>query len=93
MRPLVLIGQPEMAILLRLTSEAYFLFDRDAGTAKERWEKFLLVHEAARVTAERAGIDDVQCWLPPEVPKGFERRLKRLGWCPNEWRCFWRSTR
>jgi hypothetical protein len=43
-------GEPSvtMAILLRLTAEAYLLHDPSAGTPRRRWQNFLALHEAAR---------------------------------------------
>ncbi len=69
-----------MASLLRLTSEAYLLHDPQAGTPRQRWERFLMLHEATRRDALRWGLRDVHCWVPPQVAKSFGRRLLRLGW-------------
>src|SRR5271165_1512969 len=54
-----------MAILLRLTAEAYLLHDPAAGTPHQRWQRFLALHEAARNSAAAKGLDDVQAFLPP----------------------------
>src|SRR2546426_11236664 len=53
-------SHPVMASLLRLTSEAYLLHDPQAGTPLERWERFLMLHEATRREALRWGLQDVQ---------------------------------
>jgi hypothetical protein len=93
-----------MALLLRLTSEAYLLHDAQAGTAEERWGEFLELHEAMRLCAKARGLEDVNIWLPPEVPprtplpekkraRGFERKLQGLGWRSNRWRCWWRNLK
>jgi len=86
-------SHPVMASLLRLTSEAYLLHDPQAGTPLQRWERFLMLHEATRREALRWGLQDVHCWVPPQVARqkeggqarqegraGFGRRLLRLGW-------------
>jgi hypothetical protein len=80
------------AILLRLTSEAYFLLDPHAGTPRDRWQSLLTLHEAARVDAARRGLDDAHAWLPPQVANAFGRRLSRLGWFREPWTSFSRST-
>ena len=80
------------AILLRLTSEAYFLLDPLAGTPRDRWQSLLMLHEAARADAARRGLDDAHAWLPPQVANAFGRRLARLGWFREPWPSFSRST-
>lgn len=97
-------GEPVMGAFLRLTAEAYFLHEPEAGTAKERWARFLTLHEVMRARAIARGIEDVYCWVPPEVtpkrplpekpkPRGFEKRLEGLGWQTCRWRCFTRSLK
>jgi hypothetical protein len=80
------------AILLRLTSEAYFLLDPTAGTPRDRWQSLLTLHEAARVDAARRGLDDAHAWLPPQVANAFGRRISRLGWFREPWTSFSRGT-
>jgi hypothetical protein len=77
-----------MAVLLRLTAEAYLLHDPAAGTPSSRWQNFLALHDAARQSAAARGLDDVQAFLPPRVARAFGRRLSRLGWTRDPWDCF-----
>jgi hypothetical protein len=77
-----------MAVLLRLTAEAYLLHDPAAGTPRSRWQKFLALHDAASASAAARGLDDVQAFLPPRVARAFGRRLSRLGWTRDPWDCF-----
>jgi hypothetical protein len=77
-----------MAVLLRLTAEAYLLHDPAAGTPRSRWHNFLALHDAARNSATAQGLDDVQAFLPPRVARAFGRRLSRLGWTRDPWDCF-----
>ncbi|HEX2711641.1 MAG TPA: hypothetical protein VHM88_05385 [Candidatus Acidoferrales bacterium] len=86
-------GEVVMAALLRLTGEAYLLHDPRAGTPRERWEWLLRLHEAVRRSTYLCGLEDVHCWLPPEVPRRFEQRLRALGWHANPWRCYSRPVR
>ena len=81
-----------MAVLLRLTAEAYLLHDPAAGTPRLRWQRFLALHEAARHSAAARGLDDVQAFLPPRVARAFGRRLSRLGWTRDPWACFSRKV-
>ncbi len=90
-------GEVVMAALVRLTGEAYLLHDPRAGTPRERWERLLRLHEAVRRSAYVCGLEDVHCWLPPEVSRArvgraFERRLRVLGWRANPWRCYSRPV-
>ncbi len=73
-------GSPAMAILSRLTAEAYLLADSAAGTPRERWERFVAIHRAAERALFARGLDDVHAWLPPRIARSFGRRLERLGW-------------
>ena len=77
-----------MAMLLRLTAETYLLHDPGAGTPRQRWQRFLALHEAARRDAAARGLDDVQAFLPPRIARAFGRRLARLGWTRDPWPCF-----
>src|SRR5580693_1947979 len=81
-----------MAVLLRLTAEAYLLHDPAAGTPRLRWQRFLALHEAARHSAAARGLDDVQAFLPPRVARAFGRRLTRQGWTHDPWPCFSRPV-
>jgi hypothetical protein len=81
-----------MAVLLRLTAEAYLLHDPTAGTPRERWQHLLALHEAARAGAADRGLDDVQAFLPPRIARAFGRRLARLGWRQDPWPCFSRRV-
>jgi hypothetical protein len=84
-------GPPQriaMAVLLRLTAEAYLLHDPADGTPRQRWHRFLAIHQAARNNAAARGLDDVQAFLPPRVARAFGRRLSRLGWTQDPWPCF-----
>jgi hypothetical protein len=79
-------GRVRMAIYLRPTVEAYMFLDRSEAfankklRAKEQWSRFLCMHRAAMRDALANGIDDVYCFLPPELERAFSRRLQRLGW-------------
>jgi hypothetical protein len=80
-----------MAILQRLTAETYLLHDPEAGTPRQRWQRFLALHDAARRHAAAKGLDDVQAFLPPRIARAFGRRLSQLGWTRDPWPCFTRQ--
>ncbi len=81
-------GRITMAVLLRLTAEAYLLHNPQAGTPRQRWHHLLALHEATRRSAIACGLDDVQAFLPPRIARAFGRRLARLGWTQDPWPCF-----
>ena len=81
-----------MAVLLRLTAEAYLLHDPVAGTPRLRWQRFLALQEVARNSAAARGLDDVQAFIPPRVARAFGRRLERLGWVRDPWTCYSRKS-
>jgi hypothetical protein len=82
-----------MAVLLRLTAETYLLQDPAAGTPRQRWQRFLALHQAAQSSAAARGLDDVQAFLPPRIARAFGRRLARLGWARDPWPCFSRRVK
>lgn len=82
----------KMAVLLRLTAEAYMLHDPAPGTPQQRWQRFLALHEAANRDSAARGLDDVQAFLPPHIARAFGRRLERLGWVRDPWPCFSRQV-
>lgn len=79
-------GVPQGAIFLRITAEAYLLADPQYGTPRDRWRIFLNLHESVRWQARELGLHDVHAFLPPELGKGFDRRLGKLGWTRDAWR-------
>jgi hypothetical protein len=85
-------GAPAMAVLLRLTAETYLLHDPRAGTPRDRWQRFLTLHEATRRNAAARGLDDAQAFVPPRVARAFGRRLTRLGWRRDPWPCYTRGV-
>lgn len=72
------------AVLLRLTAEAYLLLDPRTGSPRERWQHILALHAAAEQDAWRRGLEDVHCWLPPQIAKQFGKRITRLGWVRDD---------
>lgn len=91
-------GKVRMAIYLRPTVEAYMFVDEreefasKTEQAKELWSRFLCLHRASLKDALAKGMDDVYCFLPPELEKSFSRRLKKLGWF-RPWAAFCRILR
>jgi hypothetical protein len=85
-------GQVRMAGMLRLTAEAYLLVDPRAGSAPERWETLVELHEAMRRGARARGLEDAFAVIPPQIERAFGRRLRELGWVRGEWSRWVRAT-
>ena len=64
------------------------LHDPAAGTFRQRWQRFLALHETARHSAAARGFGDVQVFLLPRVARAFGRRLARQGWTHDPWPCY-----
>jgi len=41
-----------------------------------------------RQNALRMGFDSVTAYIPPELPRGFIRKLERLGWGKDLWQSY-----
>lgn len=78
-------GRVEIAICSRLTAEGYVLMDPEVGDPESRWAKLKQIHRAAELDLYHKGLEDVHCWVPPEMVKAFGRRLVRdLGWVRDD---------
>lgn len=80
-------GQVKMAMLARVTSEGYLLQDKQAAP-ETRWDMFRELQAEMLRELYEAGLEDVHVFLPPQVAKGFSKRLKSLGWIGEPWAPF-----
>lgn len=86
-------GKPVMAAFLRNTAETYMLVDSEMGSKKERLGHLLMLHRELIQSARRKGIEDIHCWLPPEIDKNFGKLLMHLGWTKPLWPCYSRRVK
>jgi hypothetical protein len=77
-------GEPVMAALARLTCETYLLMDPEVGSPRERYGQIKQLEVAGEEHLRRCGLTDAHAWLPPEISKGFGRRLRALGWVRDD---------
>lgn len=85
-------GRVTHAAFLRKTSEAYWVFD-PAQSRRERLGRLLAISKEMAAPAQRAGIDDVHAFLPPQiVNETLHRTLLRLGWERPLWTCYSRKV-
>jgi hypothetical protein len=80
--------KPVMVAALKGASELFLLVDHNAGTPEERWEWLQQLTEEMKSRAYALGLDQMSCWIPPEIVVSFEKRLIQLGFKESEWRCF-----
>lgn len=85
-------GVVEMAAFLRKTTEAYLIFDPRKGSRKHKLGRFLALHKEVNDDAKRNEIEDVHCWLPPEIDCKFGNLLMHLGWTHPLWACYSRKV-
>lgn len=76
------------AAFVKIVGEAYLFLDPEQANPRTRWRTLLGIHEAVRQEAAALGLSEVTCWVPPNLPKSFHRRLSRLGWLeePQDWK-------
>ncbi len=86
-------GQLEHAVFLRKTSEAYWIFSPQESK-RERLGKLLALSKELVGPAERAGIEDVHAFLPPQiVDQKLHNTLLYLGWVKPLWTCYSRKVK
>lgn len=70
---------------VKLTGEAFVLADHSEGTPQERWDIMQRLIASGLRRAADASLDDVTCFVPPELEKSFGPRLESLGWVRSPW--------
>jgi hypothetical protein len=85
--------KPVQAAIARKTTELYLFCDPKFRSPLWRLQGLKRLHEEVRRRLLGLGYKDGHIWLPPQVGKGFCRRLLRdFGWVVNRWTCLSRST-
>ena len=86
-------GRVVGAVVARKTVELYFLGDPEWRTPRWRLEALKTLHEGVRIELARLGYSDGHIWIPPQVKRGFVRRLRKMfGWQDNNWQCLSRKV-
>lgn len=81
-------GQIAMAAFVKLTSEPFLLVDHDSEDASTRWEMLqALTRDVCRIAKER-GLEQLTCWVPPNVEGSFGKRLEQLGFQRSPWQSY-----
>jgi hypothetical protein len=82
------------AAFLRKTAEAYWLFDPQQHSRKERLGRLLMIQREMTGLAKAVELEDVHAWLPPELAgnKCLDLTMKHLGWVKPLWTCYSREV-
>lgn len=81
-------GKMVMASALRGSCEIYVLVDHDAGTPKQRFDWVEEIKNYMAQKAFRLGLDQITCWVPPEIEVSFGKRLVELGFTKSPWQSY-----
>lgn len=81
-------GRAVIACALKGTSELYLFVDHNAGTPEERWQWLLELREHMVHQAWLLGLDQMSCWIPPEIEESFAKRLEEMGFRKSPWSCY-----
>ena len=83
-----------MAAFLRMTAESYLLFDPESGRRRDKLGQLMILHRELLQPAMRRGIEDVHCWLPPQIEQNFGKLLMNsFGWKKPLWPCYSREIK
>jgi len=78
--------QPIMFAGARKIAEVFAILDGKWGTPGLRSQAFTALYGAVEHDLETQGITEVTSWMPPQVFRGFYRRLQRTyGWTQSRW--------
>jgi hypothetical protein len=72
--------------VLRLEAECYLLLDPEL-TARSKVDTMLNLQPEVLRSGWEKGLENVVAWIPEDVERRFQRRLKQLGWSRDrtEW--------
>ena len=87
-------GNVQMAAFMRHTAEAYLICDPAWRNPAWRMEALRQLSRVCNDDARDVGVQEVNCFLPPEVESKFGKRLVRMGWTGirNDWHCFYKKV-
>lgn len=84
-------GRVVACCALRIECETYLWC---GGGPEEKMDAMLAMQPEILEEAWLLGIDNLVCWLPQDIERRFEKRLKQLGWepCRDGWHSWSRNT-
>ena len=81
-------GKVVMSCSLKGTAELFLFVDHAAGTPEQRWQWMLELREHIVQEAWRLGLNEMSCWIPPEIETSFADRLFEMGFQKSPWSCY-----
>jgi len=78
-------GKPAMMAFLKITAEIFLLVDHEMGTPEERWTWMQEFNAYIRHEAWKRGLEQLTCWIPPEIEESFAKRLTEMGYVKSPW--------
>lgn len=87
-------GQIAAAAMMRLTAEAYYVCNPRWRVPAWRFEALKQVQKVCNDDAKALGVQEVLCFVPPQIKSKFGSRLKREGWepCRRDWYCMFKGV-
>ena len=81
-------GKIAMMSFLKVQSELYLLVDHNVGTPEERWKWLCEFKDWMKAEAARQGLEQMSCWIPPEIEESFGKRLIDLGFVRSRYQAY-----
>jgi len=81
-------GKAALMGFLKITSEAYLLIDHTIGTPEERWAWLQEGMEHLKFEGWKRGLEQITCFVPPEIEESFAKRLIDLGFQKSPWQSY-----
>jgi hypothetical protein len=81
-------GVPAIMAFLKATAEIFVLVNHEVGTPAERWEWMKEFNAYIRNEAWKHGLEQITCWIPPEIEESFAKRLIEMGYVKSPWSAY-----
>jgi hypothetical protein len=81
-------GKPVMMAFLKVTAEIFLFLDHTIGTPEQRWEWMKEFNEHIRQQAWKHGLEQITCFIPPEIEPSFAKRLIEMGYVRSPWQSY-----
>lgn len=82
-------GNITHAVFLKHLYEAVWIHDKTKEWKRQTLGRFLVLHKEMEIAAARIGIDEVNCWVAPDVlDKRMDLTMMRMGWEHAPWPCY-----
>lgn len=86
-------GNITHAVFLKGIVEAFWLFDPQREWKRQTLGRLLVLHKEVEVACRHHGIEEVDCWVPPQVlDSKMEKTMLKLGWEKPLWTCYRHSV-